>query len=64
MTTTLNDRDNVVQSIEELCDAYLLIKPVDTGKLPKQLRSFGLLPLDATPSIPGTGAHRSDRRNP
>lgn len=42
MTTGLNDVDNVTRSAKELCDAYLL-KPIDTRKLLKHLRPFGLI---------------------
>jgi two-component system chemotaxis response regulator CheY len=42
MTTGLNDEGNVVRSAQELCDAYLL-KPIDTTKLLRHLKSFGLI---------------------
>jgi two-component system chemotaxis response regulator CheY len=51
MTTSLSDRENVARSINELCDAYL-IKPVDTGKLLNQLKSFGLLQAEPSPQVP------------
>lgn len=55
MTTSLSDRENVAKSIHELCDAYL-IKPVDTGKLLNQLKTFGLLKPDTLPPTPGPDA--------
>ncbi len=51
MTTSLSDRENVAKSIHELCDAYL-VKPVDTGKLLNQLKTFGLLKPDTPPPTP------------
>ena len=42
MTTAVNDLKEVIRSFQELCDAYL-IKPVDTGELLLQLKSFGLV---------------------
>jgi two-component system chemotaxis response regulator CheY len=52
MTTSLSDRENVAKSINELCDAYIL-KPVDTGKLLNQLKSFGLVQPDMIPPVSG-----------
>ena len=42
MTTGLNDVGNVVRAAKALCDAYLL-KPIDTSKLLKHLKSFELV---------------------
>jgi two-component system chemotaxis response regulator CheY len=42
MTTALDDVQNVVQSFQSLCDAYLF-KPIDSGKLLAHLRDFHLV---------------------
>jgi len=42
MTTGLNDMGNVVRAAKEMCDAYLL-KPIDTRKLLRHLKSFHLV---------------------
>jgi len=43
MTTALSDLPNVTKSAQEHCDDYLL-KPIDTGRLLHDLKSFGLVP--------------------
>ena len=43
MTTALTNRDNVIRSAREACNAYL-VKPIDTGVLLSNLRDFGLVP--------------------
>ena len=45
MTTALSDRDNILKSIEEHCDGYVL-KPFDKAKLLEKLCQLGLLPSD------------------
>jgi two-component system chemotaxis response regulator CheY len=41
MTTAMTDVKEVLQSFQDLCDAYLF-KPIDTGKLLSELKSFQL----------------------
>jgi len=43
MTTALNNKDNVIRSAREACNAYL-VKPIDTSVLLSNLKSFGLVP--------------------
>jgi two-component system, chemotaxis family, chemotaxis protein CheY len=43
MTTAVTDLKEVVQSFQQLCDAYLF-KPIDTAELLRQLKSFQLVP--------------------
>jgi two-component system chemotaxis response regulator CheY len=42
MTSGIKDVQQVFQSYDETCDAYLF-KPIDTAKLLKELQAFGLL---------------------
>jgi two-component system, chemotaxis family, chemotaxis protein CheY len=42
MTSGVKEVQQVFQSFDESCDAYLF-KPIDTGKLVKELQAFGLL---------------------
>jgi two-component system chemotaxis response regulator CheY len=42
MTTAVTDMKEVIQSFQELCDAYLF-KPIDTAKLLSELESFQLV---------------------
>lgn len=42
MTTALSDADNVMQSFNEQCDAYL-VKPIDKEKLYSELFELGLI---------------------
>ena len=42
MTTAVTDIREMMQSFRELCDAYLF-KPIDTGRLLGELRSFELV---------------------
>ena len=42
MTTSLTDMKEIIQSFQELCDAYLF-KPVDTAELISKLKSFELV---------------------
>jgi two-component system chemotaxis response regulator CheY len=42
MTTASNDIREVIQSFQELCDAYLF-KPIDTGKLLHELNALRLI---------------------
>jgi two-component system chemotaxis response regulator CheY len=42
MTSGVKEVQQVFQSFDETCDAYLF-KPIDTGKLVKELQAFGLL---------------------
>ncbi len=42
MTTAVTDLKEVMQSFQELCDAYLF-KPIDTAKLLGELRSLQLV---------------------
>jgi len=41
MTTAVTDMKDVMQSFQDLCDAYLF-KPIDTAKLLSELKSFQL----------------------
>jgi two-component system chemotaxis response regulator CheY len=43
MTSALCDKDNVIKSAREECNAYL-VKPIDTGKLLYHLKCLGLWP--------------------
>ena len=42
MTTSVADMKQVIQSFQELCDAYL-VKPVDLGALLNHLKAFKLV---------------------
>jgi two-component system chemotaxis response regulator CheY len=42
MTTAADDTENIVQSFNSLCDAYLF-KPIDTRKLLDHIRDFHLI---------------------
>jgi two-component system chemotaxis response regulator CheY len=42
MTSGVKEVQQVFQSFDETCDAYLF-KPIDTGKLVRELQAFGLL---------------------
>jgi two-component system chemotaxis response regulator CheY len=42
MTTASHDTRDVLQSFQELCDAYLF-KPIDTGKLLRELNTLQLV---------------------
>jgi DNA-binding response OmpR family regulator len=42
MTSGVKEVQQVFESFDETCDAYLF-KPIDTGKLVKELHAFGLL---------------------
>jgi len=42
MTTAVTDLREVIESFQELCDAYLF-KPIDTAKLLSELKSFQLV---------------------
>jgi two-component system chemotaxis response regulator CheY len=43
MATGLGDKENVIQSAKEDCNAYIL-KPIDTSKLMYYIKCFGLWP--------------------
>ena len=42
MTTAVTEVKDVMDSFQQLCDAYLF-KPIDTGQLVGQLEAFGLV---------------------
>ena len=42
MTTSLSDKDIILNSFHESCDAYI-IKPIDKNKLMTQLKYFSLI---------------------
>jgi len=42
MTTSLTDMKEIIQSFQELCDAYLF-KPIDTAELLSKIKSFQLV---------------------
>ena len=42
MTTSADDTENILESFNSLCDAYLF-KPIDTGKLLAHMRDFHLV---------------------
>jgi two-component system chemotaxis response regulator CheY len=43
MATALGDKENVIQSAREECNAYIL-KPINTAKLMHYIKNFGLWP--------------------
>jgi two-component system chemotaxis response regulator CheY len=47
MTTALSDKENVLTSFKELCDAYM-VKPINKSKLLGYLQEFGLIEADRT----------------
>ena len=45
MTTVLKDSKNVMEAFRSQCESYI-VKPVDSRKLLKEIRAFGLIETD------------------